>query len=269
MLQEPQLSGADLQFKLFGFPVRVAWGFWILAAVLGWQESQIIDEVYRAADRATPGAAPLLVILAAALLLSILVHELGHCLLFRHFGTDSRIVLYHFGGLAIPGRFTDWNAARRRFTDRPRDLIAISAAGPIAQFLFGLLVWGLATAAHVRVGLTDFLEQFVVLPLPETTYSESAIIHIFADTLVNTSVYWAVLTLLPIMPLDGGQIMREIMRIFRVANPVYTAAIVSMFVAGALGLYMFQSQRSGAGLMCLALMASNYQIMQSSRYGGY
>ena len=33
---------------------------------------------------------------------SILVHEFGHALAFRRFGTDSHIVLWMFGGLAVP-----------------------------------------------------------------------------------------------------------------------------------------------------------------------
>ena len=31
-----------------------------------------------------------------------IVHELGHALVFARFGQPARIVLYHFGGLAIP-----------------------------------------------------------------------------------------------------------------------------------------------------------------------
>ncbi len=76
MLQEPYLSQYDLQFKLLGFPVRIAWGFWALAAVLGFEFVSVIDQIYFNAERTTPGTFPLLIVHSLALCLSILIHEL-------------------------------------------------------------------------------------------------------------------------------------------------------------------------------------------------
>ena len=270
MLQEPYLSQYDLQFRLLGFPVRIAWGFWALAAVLGFEYVSYVDRVYDRLDLSTPGTLPLLIIHALALCLSILIHELGHTFLFRYHGMDSRIVLYHFGGLAIPGSFTDWNAARRRTTNRPQDLIAISAAGPILQFLVGLAAWSAVTMLHVQLNLTAQIEDFIDLPLPEgLAPSKSAILQVFFDTFVSTSVLWSLLNLLPILPLDGGQIAREVLRMRGVQNPVNRTALISMIVAGVLMLITFQTDRSGSGLMCLFLLGSNFQLYQSTRYGGY
>lgn len=274
MLQEPQLSQFDLQFKLLGFPVRIAWGFWALAAVLGFEYVSFIDDVYYAKELSTPGTFPLLVIHALALCLSILIHELGHTLLFRHYGMDSRIVLYHFGGLAIPGSFTDWNAGRRRTTNQPHHLIAISAAGPILQLLVGIMAWSAVTMFHIQLGLTAMTQSLfqgvVELPLPENLApSTSAIVQVFFDTFVSTSVLWSLLNLLPILPLDGGQIMREVLRIYRVPNPINRTALISMIVAGLLMLYTFGSERQGSGLMCLFLLGSNFQLYQATRHGEF
>lgn len=269
MLQEPQLSPYDLQFTLFGFHVRVAWGFWILAAILGWEYVQYVDQSYSQLDGGSPGAASLLIVWAASLFLSILVHELGHSLMHRFYGMDSRIVLYHFGGLAIPGSFTAWNAARRRFSDRPKEQILVSLAGPGAQMLLALIVWMIATSFHIELGLTRLIERFVELPLPETHLTGSAALYVLTDALVTQSVYWALLNLLPILPLDGGNVLRELLRMFGVAEVWRTTAMVSMITAGVLGFYLFQNGQPGAGLMCLSFVASNYQLYQAGGLGRF
>ncbi len=267
LLQEPQLSAYDLQFSLLGIPVRVSWGFWILGAVLGWQQSQVMDMIYLQLGWETPGAFPLLLVFIAGLFISILVHELGHSLMHRYYGMDSRIVLYHFGGLAIPGSFTAWNAARRRFTNNPKHLIAISAAGPAAQMLLAFVVWVLATAIHLDVGVNHYIEWLTGLELPAVELSTMAAVTMFLDVLVIQSVFWAVLNLLPVLPLDGGNIMRELLRLFGNRNPMATAAMVSMAMCGVLCVWAFQTGRQGAGLMCMSLLASNFQLYQSSRWG--
>lgn len=270
MLQEPYLSQYDLQFKLLGFPVRIAWGFWALAAMLGFEFVSVIDADYYAAKLTTPGTFPLLIVHSLALCLSILIHELGHTFLYRNYGMESRIVLYHFGGLAIQGSFTAWNAARRRTTNQPQHLIAISAAGPIFQLLVGVAVWSAVTMFNINLGLTDLLGRFVDLPLPERLEpSSNAIVQVFFETFVNTSVLWALLNLLPILPLDGGQITREVLRLYQVPNPINRTAMISMVTAGILLLYTMQSGRQGSGLMCLFLLGSNFQLYQATRHGEF
>lgn len=271
MLQEPYLSQYDLQFRLLGFPVRIAWGFWALAAVLGFQFVSAVDSFYYANKWTTPGTFPLLIVHSLALCLSILIHELGHTFLHRYYGMESRIVLYHFGGLAVTGSFTDWNAGRRRTTNQPQHLIAISAAGPIFQLLVGMAVWSAVTMFHINLELTSWVEDYVDLPLPEDLNpSHNAIIQVFFETFVYTSVLWALLNLLPILPLDGGQITREVMRLKGAPNPINRTAMISMVTAGILLLYTMTSEgRQGSGLMCLFLLGSNFQLYQATRHGEF
>ena len=115
MFGVPSPTPYDLNFEIFGFPVRVAPWFWVAALVLS----------------GGGGATPLSVFaFAAALFISILIHELGHTFAFRYYGQNSHIVLYHFGGLAVPtGR--SWNSARS--ANNPWNQIVISAAGPLTQ----------------------------------------------------------------------------------------------------------------------------------------
>ena len=94
MLRDPEPSAYDLNFSFLGFPVRVAWTFWLTAAILGWGISDGIDRVAGRVEMDSPGAAVLLLVWAAGIFISILVHELGHSLAMRYYGISSRIVLY-------------------------------------------------------------------------------------------------------------------------------------------------------------------------------
>ena len=70
---------------------------------------------------------------------SILVHELGHAFVQRYFGGRPWITLYGFGGLA------SCNDCDRS----PRSQIIISLAGPLAGFLFAVVVMiGVWLAGH-------------------------------------------------------------------------------------------------------------------------
>ena len=115
MNQEPAESQYDIHFQVLGFPIRVTWGFWAAAVVLGWSECNGWDSVFVSRNIDSPGAPLLLIIWSFAILISILVHELGHALAMRYFGMRSRVVLYHFGGLAIGSSFGSWNGAQTRF----------------------------------------------------------------------------------------------------------------------------------------------------------
>ena len=85
-LVDPPPSPGDLHFRLFGFPIRITPWFWIGAVLLG-----------IGGDSAPEAVLTWVVVV----LISILVHELGHAFAIRYFGESARITLYHLGGLAI------------------------------------------------------------------------------------------------------------------------------------------------------------------------
>src|SRR5688572_12787579 len=116
LLIEPEQTAYDWHFSLFGVPVRVSPWFWLASALLSWS---FADEgmLYVA-------------ISMGCVFVSILLHEMGHVMVGRVFGSHGHIVLYGFGGLALgssslPGR---WQR------------VAVFLAGPAIQLLlFGLL----------------------------------------------------------------------------------------------------------------------------------
>ena len=110
---------------------------------------------------------------------SILVHEYGHALTSRYFGQQPRIQLIAFGGLTIPEgkRLRGW----REF------LVVLN--GPLFGFLLFLL--------FLFIESTGAVENLYAL------YT----VKIF--TWVN--LFWTVVNLLPVMPLDGGQLLRVVL----------------------------------------------------------
>ncbi len=265
MLQEPGVSPYDLQFNCFGFPVRIAWGFWIVAAVLGWGWSGMLDDYAQMADIDSPGAPMLLLVWIAAVWLSILVHELGHAFAMRFYGIPSRIVLYHFGGLAISDSMGAWDGARRRQVG-PREQIVISLAGPGLQLTLALVVWLIGLQAGVPMDLDGWLSRLTGIDIGSKQVPSTMVVYALFDAILYPSTAWAILNLAPILPLDGGQVLRSGLMMSRSRDPMRIAHIVSIGAAGLLGIYFLQSGQT-FGIMFLLLAAGNWQAMQTGSRG--
>lgn len=141
-----------------------------------------------------------LLVWIACVFVSILIHELGHVVTGRLFGAHGHIVLYSFGGLAI-GSSALGNRWQR---------IAVYLAGPLAGFIL--------------YGIVRLLD-----PGPRSRLLEDA----FWD-LKQINLFWGIINLLPIWPLDGGQISRDLFGWFQPAKGVRLSLGVSLVVAGLL-----------------------------------
>lgn len=180
-----------LRFNFLGFPVEVQWPFWLTAVFIsGRMEAN------------SPEALNSLVFWVAIVFVSILIHELGHVLAMRHFGDRSpRITLYAMGGLAHPTTwFSRWQS------------IAVSAAGPAASALLGLLGWLLMRAWP----------------------PQSPLAYVALHDWMWVNVGWTIFNLLPIMPLDGGQMTEAFWSNGNRRIPIY----LSIGFASAAALFM-------------------------------
>jgi Zn-dependent protease len=204
MLTDPGSTQFDLRFRLFQTPVRVHPFFWLCAAFLGWGITSNQNPV-------TGSSVGDLGIWIGCVFVSILLHEFGHVFAFRAFGSDAEVVLYSFGGLAIPNR-----EVRRRW-----QRIIVSAAGPGIQLvLFAALVgmiwagwlprWG---RGQERTPLAFFLANMLVINL-----------------------IWPLFNLLPIWPLDGGQISREVCEGVSRERGTLVALWISLLICAALAI---------------------------------
>lgn len=120
-------------------------------------------------------------ICAAVIFVSIMVHELGHALAARRFGIFPFIHLHGLGGATVmPGaRLTRLEG------------IQVSAAGPAAGLLLGCLL---------------LILNFTV-PRSESGY----FMHLAIRFGLFVNFFWTLMNLLPIQPLDGGQILRDVL----------------------------------------------------------
>ena len=261
-LQEPAESPYDIRFALFGFPIRIAWTFWIGAVLFGYNLALSFD---RLGGAASPGLFPLLFLWSACLLVSITIHELGHAFAFRYYGIESSIVLYHFGGLAIPhaggSHFGFSRSSTPRRLDEKGDLI-IALAGPVAQMFSAFVLVAIVVGSGFEVVAFDSM------PWPISNLSQFAMgeridnISLMAGVFfyVMPSVLWALLNLVPVFPLDGGRVMKSLVLLS--GDRSDTWVWISLVSAGGVAFYALTHEQPFLGLMFLSLAAGNYQMLQ-------
>lgn len=269
MIGEPFNSQYDLNFVLFGYRVRVTWLFWIVTAAFGYSNCIFLDE--RIFGERSPGAFVLLVIWVAAVFLSILVHELGHTVAMKYYNIDSHIVLYHLGGLAIPYGFRQHRpGAPRRNGYGPQAQLIISLAGPVAQLALGALFIAFAIGLGYYFSFANWFEWLGMdlgnLRSPRDPTVEPAL-YAAIDFVIYPSIAWALLNLLPVLPLDGGRIAQHLLTIFQKRDGLHEAAILSIVVGVLVGMWGFQNDRQFLGIMFLMLAFSNFQNMRGNMGG--
>jgi stage IV sporulation protein FB len=164
---------------------------------------------------------------------SLLAHELGHALVARHYKLQPHILLHGFGGV------TGHDRARTRGQDA-----LIVAAGPLA----GLVLSGLSFAA-LRAGVVHTPGALDLLSL-----------------CFGLNLFWSLFNLLPMWPLDGGQLMRlGASRIWQPARGERITHIVSIVVVA---IVAFISYQIGVGNLTLIILAiTAYQNVQALSEG--
>ncbi len=118
----------------------------------------------------------------AVVFASVMVHEMGHAVAIRRKGIEPAISLHMMGGL------TTWRDGHK--LSRP-SRIFISFAGPLAGFVLGGTVFAFQSAAP---------SSFAALPLPA---------QFAVDLLVYVNIFWGLINLIPVLPLDGGHILED------------------------------------------------------------
>ncbi|MFI7585953.1 hypothetical protein ACIB24_02620 [Spongisporangium articulatum] len=166
---------------------------------------------------------------------AVLVHELGHAVVARTTGARPQIALAGFGGV------TSWMPEGP--VSRLRSL-AISLAGPGVGIVFG-------------VGL--------ILLYPYVAPDEASWQYVAFRTGIWTCLGWSILNLLPVLPLDGGQAMRELLPgdpEVRSLRAAYVSVVVAVLAAAAAyGLY----QQGFLAVFLLFFALTNFLAIRESR----
>ncbi len=247
LFQLPPPTRYDLYFTIAQIPVRVHPLFWLMAFLFGFS---LGDPAY-------------ILLWVAIVFISVLLHELGHALVMRKYGLSPSIVLYALGGGTAAEPLL-WGTGRARVALHPLQEIFIVAAGPLSNFLFaGLIILG----ALIAGGHTIWARWFFVAPWPYIVLpSQSAFVNSAVHMLLWVNLFWAMLNLAPVYPLDGGQIARHAWSHADPYRGLYRSLWLSL-VAGALisaaGLFLWRS--AYLFLLFGVLAFQSYQALQAYR----
>lgn len=148
---------------------------------------------------------------------SVIVHELGHALTLVFFGQKAKIELGGMGGLTI------WQGGA---LSRGKEFLVV-LMGPI----FGLFLCALFSFILASGVVQGNLYQFFLI-------------------MVWANLFWSVLNLLPMYPLDGGKLMTIILDLFFGGRGVqFSYLLGTIFAIGCAAFALF------SGMMILGLFA--------------
>jgi membrane-associated protease RseP (regulator of RpoE activity) len=161
--------------------------------------------------------------------ISILVHEWGHAYMARRYGgRDIRIVLYGLGGLAMhTGQTT------------PKERMNILIAGPGAGFLLG--------------GIVFLLREFQIDVGPYLA-------HYAMAWLLWINIVWGMINLVPLYPLDGGQILLTFLGANKGPKGELLALKISMVTGCILAILALTYNLFLMACLCVFLVFENWQL---------
>ncbi len=233
ILAEPPATRWDLSFSVRGIPVRIHPLFWLVTVILG---------------AVVPGATVISVVLwVSAVFLSILVHELGHAFIARAHGWPPRVTLYGMGGLAA------YSPTRHTIASR----IWIAIAGPGAGFILGgLILVGILATGHGT--------SLPALPIAIGDGPPIAgRLGMFVSYLLFVNIFWGLINLAPIQPLDGGTVAAAALEKFRPRDSLRLSMQLSVGAAAALALVGLVLYRSPFITVMFAMLGYNsWQMLQ-------
>lgn len=172
---------SGLDFAVAGIPVRVLPTFFLVSVLLGIGYGDVL----------------LIGLWVAVVFASILVHELGHAIAYRTFGSDAAIMLYSFGGLTFG-----------RSLPVGRELV-VSLAGPASNLLIGAPLLMLDSS-----GLVTGSTGEAVLAMA-----------------IWVNVAWGLVNLVPILPLDGGRALVALLSLVTSRDASRAVHAISVVVA--------------------------------------
>ncbi|HEU4611997.1 MAG TPA: site-2 protease family protein, partial [Kofleriaceae bacterium] len=125
-------------------------------------------------------------LLVLTIFVIIVVHELGHALVARHFGIATRdIMLLPIGGIA----------SLERMPEKPSQELAVAIVGPLINLALAGVLWIGIAAAGGTLRLTEV-----------TTFGGA-----LATQLLWINIALAVFNLIPAFPMDGGRVLRSVL----------------------------------------------------------
>lgn len=204
-LPRPTPTPYDVHFRLLGIPARIHPAFWLVALLSG-----------------PIGMEPRLALFAMAITLASLVaHELGHALVHRRFCGRPGIVLYWLGG-QTSGAVEDPSSLAQ---------VLISLAGPAVNLFVFVAAMGCLAAAGCQPRFSLGIDFFTPFQPETTSFAVAYLLYV--------NLWWALINLLPVYPLDGGRVLRELLLLVTKPERAIIASLgLSVGVAGVVSLWL-------------------------------
>lgn len=209
-------------------PINIYPFFWLLAVGLGFLNSHTFNGYFSA------GVVPIMgtFIWTAIIFISVVVHEFGHALTAIAFGQKAHIDLIGFGGL------THRHGKKLPFWKE----FLITLNGPLAGCLLILVTY---------------------LALKNVTNEKALVTQILWMTL-TVNIFWTVVNLLPIQPLDGGRLLGIVLESIFGLKGVKFNLLLSVFFGVAISVFFFATQAFLAGALFLILTFESYRTWKNS-----
>lgn len=224
--------------RVGGVTIGLNWSLIVIALLLafGLADNRFPADAPTAGDTAYAVAGA---ITAVALLLAVLLHELGHAVVARRFG------------MKVDGITLSWLGGQTRIEGDARTPgveLAIGAVGPAVSLALGGILW--------------------LVRLPLAAAGGHALVISALGWLAVINVVLAVFNLVPASPLDGGRVLHAV--IWRVTRNRWKATRAASLAGVGLGAAMVVVGFSrlltiGAQVDGLVLMVLGFWIMASAR----
>lgn len=246
ILAEPRQTRWDLTFSVGSIPVRIHPLFWLVTIILG--------AVGVGEDATVQDMVLYVVLWVSAVFVSILAHELGHAFIAKAYGWPPRVTLYGMGGLAA------YNPTRHTIGSR----IAIAFAGPGAGFVLGgLVLAGILLSGHSATLPALPIEIGDGPPI-------GGRLGAFIAYMLFVNIFWGLINLAPIQPLDGGNIAAAAIEKFRPRDALRLSLQLSIGAAAVLAVAGQLVFHNTFILVMFAMLGySSWQMLQQLKAQGY
>jgi stage IV sporulation protein FB len=164
---------------------------------------------------------------SVVILVSVLIHEYGHALTALMFGQSAEINLVGLGGLTKRQgpKLEHWKE------------FIIVFNGPLAGFL-------------------TFIISYLLLSI---VGERKSILIYTLEVAINVNFFWSLLNLLPVLPLDGGHLLRILLEGAFGVRGLKAAFFISIILASLIGLYSFLIQQILMGALFFLLAFESYR----------
>jgi Zn-dependent protease len=214
-------------FRFNGIQVSLHWSWFLVAAFE-------ISERQRAYTSVTWNVLEYL-----ALFLIVMFHEFGHALACRQVGGEAnQILLWPFGGVAYVNP-----------PQRP-----------------GATLWAIAAGPLVNVALVPIIKLLGVLMRSQGLAAQLPNAYLLLKAIAVINLGLLAFNLLPIYPLDGGQILRSLLWfLMGRARSLMVAAIVGLLGVAGLIILAVRMRSAWLGFLALFILTNCWRGFQQAR----